>query len=327
MLAEQDSRAFCVPIESERRSKSLFGRASFTDNRSHLSAKRSKDPFSSLVRRSGQNQKTETSDVHRFETASKNRVFLFEQRGNQGLIRFLCSPDDPRLVCALDDDYPAEEIITLTATRATRGDILYKNELGQAVLRVTPYGNATVYWPGEKIGSAATKTFSADPPLRLLPMGQHAYLKRSQKATALVSAIVGKPIIFETASYVDDMQDKPLLRPQPNRSNSPPLPDGLSDPEQASADDSGLVANPVTADFAVQAAALARAAEAIAHLANDPLIRKKLAKRISTVRIKTGSTPDIALDNDCLTITVTPDNDINGRPSSITIQGFLTNGS
>lgn len=157
------------------------------------------DPFSALVgkRQPAAERAEKAAPVERYVIASDDRVFLFQQGEDRGKLKFLCGDKDARIECRIDTASPAEEILTLTPARASRGDVLWTDRRGRTVLRVAAYGGVTVFWPGEARGSAAAKSFGEDPPLTLDFATMATARRRAQAATAIISARVGAPIMFE----------------------------------------------------------------------------------------------------------------------------------
>ncbi|MEO0694647.1 MAG: DUF4908 domain-containing protein [Pseudomonadota bacterium] len=174
------------------------------------------DPFAALTSERSRDASADVIPsgdvVQRYVTAAQGRVFLFERYGDEARIKFLCADGDEDIGCRIDEEVPAEEIHLLSANRASRGDTIFKNEAGGTVLRLTSYGGSTVYLPGDKTGRAASKSFGDDPSLSLLPVGEETVARRLQNATALVSAAVGSPIIFEApAPIADEVADHAVL--------------------------------------------------------------------------------------------------------------------
>ena len=176
----------------------------------HAAAQNPVDPFSALLKKSDGTMRRAGAPgkVERYQTVGGTRAFLYENLGRTARMRFLCGRDDPRMDCLIDDETPAEEIYVLTAMRGPRGDTIYKDESGRAFLRMTPYGGTTVFWPNGDVargdaparrepGRAATRTFSEDPSLALYPADRAVAAARARRATAILSARTGAPIIFE----------------------------------------------------------------------------------------------------------------------------------
>lgn len=260
---------------------------------SALAADRNTDPFSALTGKRSRSAAdiADAATVQRFVTATNERVFLLEVAGDQARIKFMCGPHHKGVDCAIDDEFPAEEIYRLSATPAARGDTIYKDETGRTVLRVTAYGGPTVFWPGEKSGVAASKSFGNDAALELLPLTIEAAEARAAKATALVSASLGTPVIFDIAGGVID--------------------------ERLGA--------------AVLGDAVARTAkgieEAKARLANrdEKQDRKEAGNAfvVRSVRFEPADAPAVRFEGGKLTIDYAAGRGVNGRPSSLAIANAL----
>lgn len=244
------------------------------------------NPFNSLVgkrREKSKERRQQAGAVERYVLAGDGRIFLFEERGATARVRFLCETDDQRLDCALDDTAPSPEIYQLNAIRGPRGDVIYKNAQGETLLRIAAYGGATVFWPGETQGTAASKSFGDDRALSLVFEDQQVATMRAQSAAAHISAKTGAPILFDISAA-----------PRAPGSNS-----------------------------AVLADAVLTAAKGIARVAKDPTGARVIAARIKKVAFAPGKTANVRLDGSVLVIVYVPNLDIDGRPSSSEIAYFL----
>ncbi len=244
------------------------------------------NPFSALVgkrRERRSQQRTRGAGVERYVLASDDRAFLFENDGEGARVTFLCGEGDPRLDCQLDDQGPAPEIYMLQPTRGPRGDMIYKNIEGETFLRIASYGGATVFWPGEGRGFAASKSFGDDRSLRLPQSDFAVASRRAQAATAVISALAGAPIIF----------------------------------------DIGTAPSEGATDATVLADAIVRVANGVQDVANDPTGARIIANRIKKVSFIGGEAPSVALNSGVMEIRYVPFSDISGRPSTATIVRFL----
>ena len=243
------------------------------------------DPFSALVgkRRKRTAERSARGKVERYVLAGDERAFLFEDRSSEARVRFLCTPADPRVGCVIDPQGPSPEIYILTATRGPRGDVIYKNSQGDALLRIASYGGATVFWPGETQGLAASKSFGDDPALVLEFEERETAIRRAQSATAILSAVTGAPIIF----------------------------------------DIGAAPNAEGANAAVLADAVVVTAKAVKDVADDPTGARVIASRITRATFIRDTEPGVQLNETALEIRYTPAQDISGRPSSAEIVRFL----
>ncbi len=243
------------------------------------------DPFAALVKRSAEETTTRRvgARVERFVIASDNRAFLFEDRGREARVKFLCQEDDKRFDCVLDPERPIGEIYRLRATTAPRGDVIFRDVTGRVFLRLSSYGGATVFWPGDKEGHAASKSLGEETSLNLPFATKTIALRLAQRSSAHISALVGAPVVFDV---------------------SQPLP--------TSTNGAGVLAD-----------AIARSAKGIQMVAKDKDGALALAKRIKTVRLVSAEAPEISLSGSVLEVRYNPEADLNGRASSISVARFL----
>ena len=245
----------------------------------------SDDPFSALVGRRARVREVreERRPVERYVLASENRAFLFEDRGDTARVVFLCGPDDERLECVIDPYGPVEEIVVLSANRAPRGDITYKDLNGRTVLRLASYGGATVYWPGRQDGEAASKSFGERHALELLPTTFETAQLRAQAATARVSARFGRPVVFDLG-------------------------------KSGGGDD---------ADVSVLGGAVVSVAKGMAVAARDPALAKKIGSKIKRVKFVTASYPALEVKQNTLFVRYSEAGGVQRPISSIGVTRFL----
>jgi len=115
--------------------------------------------------------------------------FVVDRSGRQPLLKFDWSP----------------EIWALSPSRGPRGDIIYKNDLGEPVLRATRLGGMTVFTPRRPAGSAASVS-GVSSPLRLASIGPVALYQRMFQASLRSSRAAQHLIAFE-APDVDATSD------------------------------------------------------------------------------------------------------------------------
>ena len=243
------------------------------------------NPFSALVgeKRERRAPRQQRASYQKYVLASDDRAFLFETRAHENRIMFLCGPEDKRLDCQLDPEGGATEIYLLTATRGPRGDVIYKSAEGETLLRIASYGGATVYWPGDGRGAAASKSFGEERALSLPPASFETARRRAASATGIISALTGAPIVFD-----------PGVEEPSDRGNATVLADAVI----------------VTA-------------KGLKSVADDPTGARIIASRIRNVRFRVAEAPSINLFENTLTIYYQPNMDIAGRPSSLAIEKFL----
>ena len=247
------------------------------------------NPFSALVgkRRARRASRPLRSSPEKFVLASDDRAFLFETRQNEARIMFLCGDEDARLDCRLDPDVSASEIFLLRPTRGPRGDVIYKTAEGRTLLRIASYGGATVYWPGDNRGAAASKSFGDERQLNLSAADEETIQRRVVAASAFLSALSGSPIVFDTGDEV-----APIAAAQPvNR--------------------------------AVLADSILVTAKGISLVANDPTGARIIGDRIQNVKFRPGSAPSIRLESNGLLVIYSPEKGLAGRLSSTAVAQFL----
>lgn len=106
---------------------------------------------------------------------------------------FTFDRSQPRPLLKFDNSY---EVWALRPQPAPRGDTIYKNDLGEPVLRATRLGGVTLFTDQRPGGSAAALA-GVGAPLRLPIMGPQALLERLAQASARASRAARRLIPFE----------------------------------------------------------------------------------------------------------------------------------
>lgn len=106
---------------------------------------------------------------------------------------FILDRTAPKPLLKFDGSF---EVWALQPTPAPRGDTIYKNDLGEPVLRATRLGGVTVF-TDQRPGGAAAALLGIAPPLRLAIMGPAALLERLDLASARASHAARRLIPFE----------------------------------------------------------------------------------------------------------------------------------
>ncbi|HYC69524.1 DUF4908 domain-containing protein [Brevundimonas sp.] len=106
--------------------------------------------------------------------AESGEGFILDRSGRHPLLRF-----DRR-----------DETWVLRPTAAPRGDVIYRNDAGDQVLRVTPSGGMTVYTPRSPGGSPASFT-GAGQSLTPPTLGPMLLFRLMAQRSAMVSQVVG----------------------------------------------------------------------------------------------------------------------------------------
>ena len=88
------------------------------------------------------------------------------------------------------------EVWALTPQQAPRGDTIYKNDLGEPVLRATRLGGLTIFTDHRPDGEAAA-LFGIGNPLKLAIMGPQALFERLAQAAFRTSHAIHRVISFE----------------------------------------------------------------------------------------------------------------------------------
>ncbi len=120
--------------------------------------------------------------------APKVARYRADQGGDFVLDRSACRP-----LLKFED---SAEVWALWPDHGPRGDIIYRNDLGDPVLRATHLGGMTLFTPQRPGGSAVSLVGSASP-IRLTPIGPVALYQRLFQASVRASRIAQHLIGFE----------------------------------------------------------------------------------------------------------------------------------
>lgn len=123
----------------------------------------------------------------RYQT-DEGSVFILDRSGGRTLLKF---GDDP-------------EIWFLQSARGPRGDTIYRNDLGEEMLRVTSLGGLTVFTLHRPEGSAAAFD-GASPPLRVGPVNPFQLRDDFYQASIRASRSARHVIGFETGKEADSV--------------------------------------------------------------------------------------------------------------------------
>jgi hypothetical protein len=88
------------------------------------------------------------------------------------------------------------EVWVLQPLPAPRGDVIYKNDLGEPMLRATRLGGVTVFTDQRPEGSAAALAGSGNP-LRLMPLTPQALVERLLQASVRASRAARHGVLFD----------------------------------------------------------------------------------------------------------------------------------
>jgi hypothetical protein len=131
---------------------------------------------------------TEKSDepvIGRYQT-DEGGVFILDRSTPHPLLKF---EDDP-------------EIWVLQPAKGPRGDVIYRNDLGEEMLRFTSLGGMTVFTEKRPAGSAAAFD-GASSPLRIQPLSPAALFTRFYQASVRASRAARHQVGFETREVAE----------------------------------------------------------------------------------------------------------------------------
>lgn len=142
----------------------------------------------------GDNRGAPAPPVARF-TAMQGQAFVFDRQ--------VAAPD---ALLKFDDD---PEVWVLQPTPAPRGDTIYRNDVGETVLRITRLGGVTLFTEQEPEGMPAAMLGDADDllPPPTIPPG--ALLQRAIQAAFRASRAAQHPITFDAPAVT--LQSTPLF--------------------------------------------------------------------------------------------------------------------
>lgn len=112
-------------------------------------------------------------------TSEEGEGFILDRSQGRPLLKFDGSP----------------EVWVLQSNPAPRGDVIYKNDLGEPVLRATRLGGVTVFTETRPAGSAAALAGNGAP-LRLAPIGPLALGERIYRESTRASRAARRQIAF-----------------------------------------------------------------------------------------------------------------------------------
>jgi hypothetical protein len=112
--------------------------------------------------------------------AETGSSFVFDRSSNHGLLKFEDSP----------------EVWVLDPSIAPRGDIIYKNDLGEPMLRVTRLGGVTLFTPEQPMGAAVALSGESIP-LSLTMISPIEMIRRIRIAAARSSRAAQRQIDIE----------------------------------------------------------------------------------------------------------------------------------
>lgn len=278
------------------------------------------NPFNALVGRPRVRNKNRKLDerVKLYVLSDSDKSFLFHDNGNEVRIQFQCGEGDPRFECKLDENNIVSEIINLQTTRAPRGDVIYKDELDNTVLRIASYGGATIWWPGETEAQAASRSFSDLKEISFSVADGRMALRRANRATALLSAKTGEPIEFIT--------------PLDGQFVAEEITPATSDLEDEAVDQSFASTlsveeifsqTPELRETTLLADTILVVSKGMAAVSSDPTGARIMGKRLQKVSFVSADSPTLKLENGHFEVGFNAALGLKGRPTSAQIRRFL----
>lgn len=112
--------------------------------------------------------------------SAEGRVFVLDRTQPVPMLKFEDSP----------------EVWALAPSPAPRGDVIYKNDLGEPVLRITRLGGFTLFTDERPAGEPVSLVGDGSP-LRLAPLSPQAVFERLTQASLRASRAARRPMLFE----------------------------------------------------------------------------------------------------------------------------------
>ena len=128
-------------------------------------------------------------------------------QGERGESFVLDRLDGRRAVLKFDD---SSELLALTASPGPRGDVIYRNDMGEAVLRATRLGGLTLFPPGDPMGMAAASVGVVQPLHAPVVYGPEALLQVLIQASGRASRAAQHLIIFDASDAVATPATEPV---------------------------------------------------------------------------------------------------------------------
>ncbi|HWD67641.1 MAG TPA: DUF4908 domain-containing protein [Caulobacteraceae bacterium] len=114
-------------------------------------------------------------------SADEGGWFILDRSHKPALLRF-------------EDD--ADEVWVVSPSRGPRGDILFKDDVGDVLLRITKLGGVTVFTAHRPMGAAATLEGRAQP-IHTLPVGLSTLFQRMALASARCTRTAHHLVMFD----------------------------------------------------------------------------------------------------------------------------------
>jgi len=131
--------------------------------------------------------------------------FFKHRAGEQAGLPLACYVSDDGRQFILDRTQPtpmlkfvnSPEVWVLLPSPAPRGDVIYKNDMGEPMLRATRLGGFTLFTDDQPNGQAVSLAGVGCPPLRLPAMSPQAVFERLTQASLRASRAAHRPMLFE----------------------------------------------------------------------------------------------------------------------------------
>lgn len=214
---------------------------------------------------------------------------VFDAKGAVARARFHCSGGDVAVGCLGPTGGWSDEILTLYGAPGARADMVYATRDRAVRLRISPRGQTTLYSAGGA------------------PGGEPVFLAKGPAAQAIM---LGAPLAPRAAGPLEVMQDARIA--------------GMRISQRLGSEFAFEVGEPADGvDHSVLGEAVNVTAAGVYAVVADPIGRRSLQGRLSSVRFEEGAAPDLRLDGDTLVVVYNPAKDVSGRPSSTRVRAFL----
>ncbi len=207
--------------------------------------------------------------VGHYSSEAGEEGFVLDRRGELARVKFADS----------------EEILLLEMVPGPNGNTILKDECGATVLRLTPFGGATVYEAQTTIGSAYGRTEAARP-LELAPRSRLEVQSEADQRLSMFNGAYGLELQYEADWGAGDQ---------------------------------------ISLGNATLGDAIENAVTALERLAMDPIGLEILTERVRRLTFEVSGVKQIGLQGDNLVIFYVQDQGLEGRPSSASITCFLEN--
>lgn len=249
-------------------------------------------------------EQTEDPRIGYFVSETAEYGFVLDRTGEKGLLRFDQSV----------------EILVLDMVPGPQGVTYLKDRLGTTILRLMPWGGATVYDADGTEGGAFGFRELANP-LTLQPRHESQVQRRASQISQALSSGPGFEVVFR---FEPDLGQSEMSRRgiQPETAEGQTVALAMAPGKGTSLASSGssLVGSSSvgTLNDTLEVAGLA-----LTRLASDELALEVMSERIASVTIRIGSTPGVSIEDQDLVVICVPERGLFGHPSSAEIERFL----